>query len=234
MLTYLIVDVLAAPFEDRYAESHPDLKPDSSYSDFATIYTHCVNELRNVTDPSSDPKWAIRFFSYDRLALVNVKAFVDVGGWDTFIPFYLTDCDMHERLTMNGWNQREVEVGYIWDVASSLDDLIVLYRKEGTVEASFIDPNLVEEQFRKENEGKEGGEGGGKIKREENPTSTSSKWKDDILARRTSTSFGIPLTTCKTPSQLAAAGEIPGSLAKQVGKASRSIEIAKDSRPAYR
>lgn len=175
------MDVLAAPFEDRYAESHPDLKPDSSYSDFATIYTHCVNELRNVTDPSSDPKWAIRFFSYDRLALVNVKAFVDVGGWDTFIPFYLTDCDMHERLTMNGWNQREVEVGYIWDVASSLDDLIVLYRKEGTVEASFIDPNLVEEQFRKENEGKEGGEGGGKIKREENPTSTSSKWKDDIL-----------------------------------------------------
>jgi hypothetical protein len=39
-------------------------------------------------------KWGIHYYAYDRLALVNVEAYKDVGGWDTHIPFYQTDCDM--------------------------------------------------------------------------------------------------------------------------------------------
>jgi len=42
----------------------------------------------------------------------------------------------------------EVHPGFVFDVASSLDDLVVLYRKKGTVEASFKDPNAVEEELK--------------------------------------------------------------------------------------
>lgn len=44
---------------------------------------------------------------------------------------------------------KEVPAGLIYDVASSLDDLIVLYRKKGVMvpEASFVDPNAVEEEL---------------------------------------------------------------------------------------
>lgn len=190
------MDVVALPYEDRYADSHPDnLTPESSHSDFSSLYMNCVNVLRKAMDPASDPKWALRFFAYDHLALVNVKSYLDVGGWDTLIPFYLTDCDMHSRLTMNGWNQEAAEAGHIYDVASSLDDLIVLYRKQDTVEASFVDPNVVEEELKKqaeelENQGKE------KInraKKEESPAHDAnqssppspaipSQWKDDAIS----------------------------------------------------
>jgi len=54
--------------------------------------------LPQIPDPNtSNPNkpWAARFFAYDRLALVNRVAFEAIGGWDTHIPFYHTDCDMH-------------------------------------------------------------------------------------------------------------------------------------------
>jgi len=72
---------------------------------------------------------------------------LDMGGWDTLIPFYMTDCDMHARFEMEGYDIQEVPGGMVFDVASSLDDLLVLYRKLDTVEASFKDPNLVEEEM---------------------------------------------------------------------------------------
>lgn len=40
--------------------------------------------------------------------------------------------------------------GMVFDVASSLDDLLVLYRKKNTPEASFIDPNVVEKNLAEE------------------------------------------------------------------------------------
>lgn len=149
------MDIVALSYEDRYAESHPNIGIQSSSSDYSSLYALCVHELRNVTDPSLDQKWAMRYFNYDYLALVNVEALMDVGGWDTQIPYYNTDCDLHERLDMNGWTRLPRESGHIFDVASSLDDLIVLYRKAGTAEPSFTDPNIVEEELRKEAEGLE-------------------------------------------------------------------------------
>jgi hypothetical protein len=60
------------------------------------------------------------------------------------IPFYMTDCDMHARLSMAKFDIKEVEAGIIFDVAASLDDLIVLYRKADTnITASFTDPNTL-------------------------------------------------------------------------------------------
>ncbi|KAF7881796.1 uncharacterized protein EAF02_006484 [Botrytis sinoallii] len=71
----------------------------------------------------------MRFFAFDYLTLVNRAAFESIGGFDTTIPFYHTDCDI-------------------------IDDLIVLYRKKNTVEASFTDQTRPEdiEAARKHNE----------------------------------------------------------------------------------
>lgn len=60
------------------------------------------------------------------------------------IPFYMTDCDMHSRIGMADYHIKDVDAGMLFDVASSMDDLIVLYRKKDTgVKASFINPNIV-------------------------------------------------------------------------------------------
>lgn len=150
----LPVDVVAISFEDQYAEAHPDsLAASHDHSYFKSIYENCVDALHEATTPDPETgkqdRWAMRFFSYDRVALVNVAAFIEVGGWDTLIPFYMTDCDMHARLEMAGFIIEEQSAGMVFDVASSLDDLLVLYRKNGTgVEASFKDPNLLEEELK--------------------------------------------------------------------------------------
>ncbi|KAK2629848.1 hypothetical protein QTJ16_000668 [Diplocarpon rosae] len=153
------MDVVAVSFEDQYAAAHeksgvpilPPADPKHDYSDFTSLYANCVSALREATTPTpqtGDPiRWAMRFFSYDRLALVNVAAFVEVGGWDTMIPFYMTDCDMHARLEMAQYNIEEVPAGMVFDVGSSLDDLLVLYRTKAAPDASFIDPNVVEKEL---------------------------------------------------------------------------------------
>jgi hypothetical protein len=156
------MDVVAVPFEWEYGEKHPDQNlttPTADYSGFSSIYSKCLSTLREVLKAQDSPtaplRWAMRFFSYDRLALVNVAAFRSIGGWDTMIPFYMTDCDMHARLEMAGFNIEERPAGLVYDVASSLDDLLVLYRKiitpNGTKipDASFLDPNIRAEELAK-------------------------------------------------------------------------------------
>lgn len=145
------MDVVILSFEDQYAASHstilPPSDPSHDYSDFSSVYQNCLSALRKVTDPSYTTKWAMRSFSYDRLALVNIQSMLAIGGWDTLIPFYMTDCDMRARFEMEGYDIQEVPSGIVFDVASSLEDLLVLYRKLGTADAIFKDPNLVEEEL---------------------------------------------------------------------------------------
>ncbi|KAE8443995.1 hypothetical protein EG329_001124 [Mollisiaceae sp. DMI_Dod_QoI] len=156
------MDVIALPFEDQYNKTPENMTAASvgRYSTFKSPYKLAVQALRNATSSEPDinaidptKPWAIRFFAYDRLALVNREAFEKVGGWDTSIPYYFTDCDMHERISMNGFDfpPDDVLIGNFTDVAGTLDDLIVLYRKKNTVEANFTiewDP----EQEKKEEE----------------------------------------------------------------------------------
>jgi hypothetical protein len=150
------MDLVLVSYEDRYANEHPGVdlaNPDLTFSDFKSIYDYCLEALREVlttTEADGKPlRWAMRFFSYDRLALVNVKTFKEVGGWDTQIPFYMTDCDMHARLLMAGLTIEDKPSGLVFDVASSLDDLIVLYRKTKTPagkaveDPKWIDPNIM-------------------------------------------------------------------------------------------
>ena len=116
---------------DVAALSEEDLEP------YESLYTRILRVLRETlaSDYARDEDgrpgaWAIRFFAYDRLALVNVAAFEAIGGWDTLIPFYGTDCDMHSRIHMAGWKQEDASAGLVYDLGTSLDDLEILYRRK--------------------------------------------------------------------------------------------------------
>lgn len=90
--------------------------------------------------PKPAPRWAARFFAYDHLTLQNPRALEAIGGWDTFIPYYMTDCDAYARFAMAGWSAEPADAGVITDTASVLDDLRALYRDPG-VTPRFTDPN---------------------------------------------------------------------------------------------
>jgi len=158
------MDVIVLPYEDRYTAQVGNTTP---YEGFKSIYQRAVDTLRLATasstlpDPNSaDPNkpWAARFFAYDRLTLVNREAYESIGGWDTAIPYYNSDCDMHDRLKMYGfeYNGPDIEIGDFCDISGSLDDLLVLYRKKNTVEASFtVDAPPQEEQLKEDVEKEE-------------------------------------------------------------------------------
>lgn len=149
------MDVVVLSDDGRFADQHRSLDLDDlavAIDDYKSVYDEVLDALYEVL-AHKDLKWAMRFFAYDQLALVNVTSFRDVGGWDTQIPFYATDCDMHARLEMEGYNIEDKPAGRIWDVASVLDDLIVLYRKKSDpwgkqiAQASYIDPNALYDEL---------------------------------------------------------------------------------------
>ncbi len=116
------MDVVTQAWEDR--------------EPYKSLYMRAVDTIRETQVPGyrkdeqgREGRWAIQFFSYDWLALVNVAAFVEVGGWDTMVSYYGTDCDMYARLSMAGFHMPIADAGKIYDVARSLDDLEILYRR---------------------------------------------------------------------------------------------------------
>lgn len=128
------MDVLALSFED----GEDGVTPRYDQPGYKSIYELALRALQDAR--KSDPRWGLRFFHYDHLTLVNPAAYEDVGGWDTWISYYLTDCDMHTRLRWRNWTIEDRKAGSINDVASALDDLRALYRVDGVVPA-FTDPN---------------------------------------------------------------------------------------------
>ncbi|KAL3423584.1 hypothetical protein PVAG01_05331 [Phlyctema vagabunda] len=112
-----------------YFWSHMDVavlsSEDTESGVYQSLYSRVVVDLYQAL-LSTD--WAVRFYAYDRLALVSVPAYEAVGGFDTMIPYYPTDCDMYERLNMAGYHNPSPEVGHIFDVASSIEDLTDFYR----------------------------------------------------------------------------------------------------------
>lgn len=101
---------------------------DEEREPYKSIYNGALDVMRESMRPEYGPL-AMRWFAYDRLALVRTQAFVDVGGWDTMIPFYMGDCDMHERLWMKDFKIEAADVGKVWDVGTSLDNLASLYER---------------------------------------------------------------------------------------------------------
>ncbi|KAI2464976.1 hypothetical protein F4781DRAFT_435911 [Annulohypoxylon bovei var. microspora] len=107
---------------------------------YRTIYENCLRELNRTLEAGE--RWGFRWFQYDHLTLVNRAALDAVGGWDSLMPYYGSDCDMNARLEMDGWTMRHRRVGIINDVSTVLEDLAVLYR-DPHVTPRFIDPNPV-------------------------------------------------------------------------------------------
>lgn len=113
---------------------------DDEPEEYRSLYANALHVLQKYRDPSH-PKWAHHFFSYDHLTLVHRDAILSVGGWDTQIPFYGTDCDMYTRLMWAGYAQNEsttpsTRVGHILDVSAVLEDIGALFRIPG-IKASF-------------------------------------------------------------------------------------------------
>ncbi|KAI5859631.1 hypothetical protein GGS23DRAFT_585291 [Durotheca rogersii] len=123
---------------------------------YRTIYENCLRELNRTLE--HDKRWAFRWFQYDHLTLVNRAALDAVGGWDSLMPYYGSDCDMNARLEMDGWSMRHRRVGIINDVSTVLVDLAALYR-DPNVSPKFIDPNPIPEteDMPGESSGTEGG-----------------------------------------------------------------------------
>lgn len=131
---------------DVVAQTHEDWKP------YKSLYQIAVDVIRESVKPEFPEKeipgkWAIRFFSYDWLALVNVKAYVEVGGWDSMISYYGTDCDMHSRLAMNNLKTPTADAGQVFDVGDSLPDLEVLYRRRKKAGKSKRDEKVTGSTF---------------------------------------------------------------------------------------
>ena len=102
---------------------------------YATIYERAVGLLRYLNGPDM-PAWATHFFAYDHLTLVKRDAHLEVGAWDTQIPFYASDCDMYLRLHWAGYWQPQSEAGLIFDVDTVLDDIGAIFQFPGS-HASF-------------------------------------------------------------------------------------------------
>ena len=117
---------------DTVPQTHEDATP------YKSLYQIAVDVIREsmapdfrVDEKTGKPEnWAIRFFSYDWLALVKTEAYQKVGAWDSMISYYGTDCDMHSRLGMGGWTTPIADAGKVFDVGKSLEDLEVLFRRK--------------------------------------------------------------------------------------------------------
>ncbi|KAK0747414.1 hypothetical protein B0T21DRAFT_379471 [Apiosordaria backusii] len=119
---------------DYFFWSHQDLLVFSPPNDpSSTLYSNVLSVLQYLQSPAA-PKWAHHFFAYDHLTLVNLHAVLSVGGWDTHIPFYSTDCDMYTRLMWAGfWQGETPDVGLIFDVKTPVDDVGALLALPGTI-----------------------------------------------------------------------------------------------------
>ncbi|KAI1128478.1 hypothetical protein F5Y10DRAFT_240470 [Nemania abortiva] len=130
--------------QDALVFSDQDVKKkdrdhDWDHDPFATLYERAIGLMRYLNGPDMPP-WATHFFAYDLFTLVNRDAYLDVGGWDTHIPFYAADCDMYLRLHWGGYWQPQSEAGLVFDVNVPLKDIGALFRLPGAHAAFSGDP----------------------------------------------------------------------------------------------
>jgi hypothetical protein len=114
-----VIDVLDSVGLDQYSTLPPTTAQEEGRED-ETGAMHTLTDIGKRR--TEDPTWAIKFFEFDNLALINVEAWKQIGPWDVFIPYYNTDCDAYARILLNGYTKDEVQAGYIFDVADVVED----------------------------------------------------------------------------------------------------------------
>lgn len=125
-------DVVAFSFEKEF---RPHLEDKKARMANYSLYSRAVAILRYLRQPGM-PKWANHFFAYDHLTLVHRDAVLDIGGWDTHIGFYATDCDFYLRQKWAGYFQGSTQIGIIIDTSTVLDDFGAFFRIPG-IHATF-------------------------------------------------------------------------------------------------
>lgn len=108
-----------------YFWSHMDVVPLADET--AMPYKPLYQRVLDVTNAWPVHKyWALKWFSYDALTLVNVAAWRKIGNWDPFIPYYYADCDAYSRMVISGFDRGEAiaDAGRIFDLATTINDTI--------------------------------------------------------------------------------------------------------------
>lgn len=114
-----------------YFWSHMDVAvlSDEAASPFSSFHKRVLSILADLhvtsldaaAAPESDT-WALKYFTYDWLTLINVGPWRKIGAWDNFIPYYASDCDAYSRLALNGYTKEDVRAGHIFDLPRTLSD----------------------------------------------------------------------------------------------------------------
>ncbi|KAK6341992.1 hypothetical protein TWF730_001473 [Orbilia blumenaviensis] len=111
-----------------YFWSHQDVVvvADETAVPFKGFYDNILESLSRVQDTmgpgAGENRWVVTFYSYDWLTLVNVDAVAEVGAWDTFIPYYASDCDWYKRIYMAGLRYVDEYAGLIYDMSTNIDE----------------------------------------------------------------------------------------------------------------
>ncbi|KAF8427964.1 hypothetical protein BGX38DRAFT_1064412, partial [Terfezia claveryi] len=82
---------------------------------------------RTGDNAAEEEEWALKFFTYDRLTLVHTSRAKAVGAWDTFIPYYYSDCDFYLRVYLSPYTIQHIDIGYIYDVGDLVPDLSLFF-----------------------------------------------------------------------------------------------------------
>ncbi|KAK6330115.1 hypothetical protein TWF718_003543 [Orbilia javanica] len=117
----------------HYYWTHQDIAvlSDEDKRPYKSLYENVLSSLISLyptmnltTAKRVGQRWGIVWYSFDWLTLVNVAAATEggVGAWDTFIPYYHTDCDYYERLRLMDFPILEKHVGEIYDLAEHITD----------------------------------------------------------------------------------------------------------------
>ena len=87
------MDIVVQSAEDNNNDSRP----------FKSFYTRCIEELRarvmvdeRLAKKEKRPEWALTYFNYDWVTLMNTRASVELGGWDPMIGYYVSVVEMDE------------------------------------------------------------------------------------------------------------------------------------------
>jgi hypothetical protein len=129
-----VIDLLDSVGLDQYATTPPDPgisdpdgdaeseTPEKTTGSLEKVLKSMPNSAKKLRKRDEKKKWAIKFFDFDNLALINVEAWRRIGPWDVFIPYYNTDCDAYARVKMHGYRKDEVSAGYVFDIAGVVED----------------------------------------------------------------------------------------------------------------
>jgi len=127
---FLLYEALQRELE-YYFWAHMDivvLSDEVVEGEYQSFYRRALSDFRSGLE--SKHSWAVRFYSYDRLALVSTSALDALGGWDTSIPYYPSDCDLNIRMDQAGYRNPSPYIGQFYDVHKSTPDLEAFYHAQ--------------------------------------------------------------------------------------------------------